>query len=68
VGLDPVLGIGIGVVDHLVLADHRIGHDDHTVVARADAGGAQANVDYVAPGADLQVLDPIVVSTGVLVL
>ncbi len=58
-GLDPVTRIGIGVVDDLVLADQGIGHDDHAVVAGADARGAQADLHHVAPGAHALNLDPV---------
>ena len=64
VGLDAVSRVGIGVVDHLVLADDRVGHDHHAVVPGADARGAQADLDDVSPGALLLDFDPVANAEG----
>ena len=62
--LDPVAGIGIGVVDHLVLVDERVGHDDHAVVSGSNTRGAQPDLHHVAPGALALDLDAVADAKG----
>jgi hypothetical protein len=57
--LDPVMGIRVGILAYLVLADERVGHDDQSVIPRSNARSAQPDLCYVTPGVLALRLNPV---------